>query len=118
MPLAKAKPGQTVSTASLRTEDLLENMFQTLEELVLLSGDHLALPENSTDRERFAELLGECQDCLDGCGGIVPERYEDAEVLVNDTLMDVLQEFAPEGHTFGTHPGDGSDYGFYPYEDE
>lgn len=37
-------------------------------------------------------------------------------LLVN--LMDDLSDFAPEGYCFGTHPADGSDYGWWPVDDE
>src|SRR5574343_576101 len=33
------------------------------------------------------------------------------EVLLNETIWDLLNEIAPTGSYFGSHPGDGSDYG-------
>lgn len=32
-------------------------------------------------------------------------------------LYVLLQDYAPEGYYFGTHPGDGSDYGFWKSEE-
>ena len=32
---------------------------------------------------------------------------------IAEELMDTLQEYAPEGHYFGSHPGDGSDIGYW-----
>lgn len=42
---------------------------------------------------------------------------EDADWLL-DSLFDKLNAIAPEGTYFGAHPGDGSDYGFWEFEDE
>jgi len=31
-----------------------------------------------------------------------------------EEMFDVLNDYAPEGYVFGAHPGDGSDFGFWP----
>lgn len=43
-------------------------------------------------------------------------RGEDFGYMLED-LFDALGEIAPEGFYFGAHPGDGSDFGFWPVED-
>lgn len=37
--------------------------------------------------------------------------------FLND-LIDMLDYVSPPGHYFGSHPGDGSDYGWWPIEGE
>lgn len=37
---------------------------------------------------------------------------EDAAFFLED-LVDTLENYAPEGYYFGSHPGDGSDYGYW-----
>tara|TARA_R110000751_G_scaffold28003_3_gene73460 strand:+ start:996 stop:1316 length:321 start_codon:yes stop_codon:yes gene_type:complete len=44
-------------------------------------------------------------------------RSDDADELLVD-LFDALDGVAPEGTYFGAHEGDGSDYGFWPIEEE
>ncbi|MFN1184634.1 hypothetical protein ACK0NM_22010 [Pseudomonas aeruginosa] len=40
---------------------------------------------------------------------------ESAEMV--DMLINALQDFVPVGHYFGAHPGDGSDFGCWRFED-
>jgi hypothetical protein len=42
---------------------------------------------------------------------------EDAQELLHD-LTDDLNHHAPVNFYFGTHPGDGSDFGFWEYPEE
>lgn len=42
---------------------------------------------------------------------------EDAVWLLTE-LIDTLELYAPEGYTFGTHTGDGSDYGYWKVDEK
>lgn len=44
-----------------------------------------------------------------------PESDDGQEELTE--LFAALDRYAPEGHYFGAHSGDGSDYGFWTFED-
>lgn len=47
-----------------------------------------------------------------------PKKAEEFGWLVNETLFNALNDAAPEGCSFGTHEGDGSDFGFWSDEGE
>lgn len=40
---------------------------------------------------------------------------ENAAFFLED-LTDTLENYAPKGYYFGSHPGDGSDYGYWKHE--
>lgn len=42
------------------------------------------------------------------------DRWNDADVIyLYEELTDIMERYAPEGYYFGTHPGDGSDFGYW-----
>ena len=93
------KIDQTVIHATLRTEDLVAAFTDEYERLgglesnVTLFRSHLQMENPDGDKDRT--LLYDLEDLFDLLGGM-----------------------APEGTTFGSHEGDGSDFGFWTDEDE
>lgn len=93
----------SISTATLRNEDLLKAFADTLEHLL---NTHLKTP----DDEAYTKLVKASRQC--------DPDSEEASSLINEELFDALDAFAPEGYYFGAHPGDGSDFGFWQFEEE
>jgi len=93
----KAVADQSVTHGTLRAEDLVEAFTEEYERLggrphnIKLFRSHLLLEEGE-DRED--ELSYDLED-----------------------LYELLNELAPEGTSFGAHEGDGSDFGFWTYEE-
>ena len=82
---------QTISHGTMRPEDLIPKFLEVLEELN---------PKVSESAKRWNELA-----------------IEEAQSQFLSELFDLLNEEAPEGFYFGSHPGDGSDYGFWQMEE-
>lgn len=105
----------SISHGTLRTEDLLSAFLSELEWNIRRNGNFFCLPGNFGERDRLNNLVGEAQDCFAEDGdGIDPDKEAEADELVNEALPDALQEFAPPYCDFGSHPGDGSDFGYWP----
>lgn len=84
-------PNSSVSHGTCRWEDLIPCF------LALLPDDH--------------PLQSEFKDC--------EEFYASDEAgWLLERLFDVLGSMAPEGCYFGSHPGDGSDFGFWEWSDD
>lgn len=93
----------SVSHGTMRPQDLIPSF---LDELRLL------------DSAAYAQMVA---------GSAVPAYvWEDSDSdwwhsddahSVLDSLFDALNECAAEGFYFGSHPGDGSDYGFWKVEE-
>lgn len=90
-----------VSEGTLRIEDLLRNFAEALE----------TLDQEST----YASLIEEARRIADNEQFLEKEPEIAAWVLAE--LEDALMELAPEGTYFGSHPGDGACFGFWPEED-
>lgn len=95
----------SISSGTLRAEDLLEAFANELESITLTEGDDLSRPENFSQRDRINNLIWDAREC--------DPDSDEAPVLV-DELIDVLNEYAPPYTYFGAHPGDGSDFGYWP----
>lgn len=115
--LKKANFG-SVSSGTLKTEDLLAAIQHELQWQIMRNGAFLAMPENFPLRDRLNALDGEICDCFsEGNSGeseITEDKQEIAQELIGETC-DVLSEvFAPAYGYFGAHCGDGADFGFWP----
>lgn len=110
----------TISHGTLRTEDLLSTFISELESLMLINGNYFAQPLNRSHRDRLTRMIGDAQDCFDENGEDISdeEKQQIALDLVSLEMPDALNEFAPPYCYFGAHPGDGSDFGFWPMEIE
>lgn len=102
----------SISTGTLRPQDLLNSFHSELERQINRNGDYFSKPENFDERDKLNNLLGEVQDCFLDDENIDPEKEELVDDLIQE-LENALQIFAPSYGYFGAHCGDGSDFGFW-----
>lgn len=108
-----AEPG-SVSHGTMREEDLIPTFCCRLEELAM---ENYPLEDNvDVDSVNHLEKVKEIRGRIDeSCEGLY-YGSEDAGYDL-ESLFDALDEYAPEGYYFGSHPGDSSDYGFWQCEE-
>lgn len=103
----------SISSGTLRTEDLLSSFTSELEWQISRNGKFLAMPENFALRDRLAKLLGEAQDAWQDDGETLQDE-ETASEIVNDLQDALCENFAAPYCVFGAHEGDGACFGYWP----
>ena len=101
----------SVSTGTMRDVDLIDAFGNELESQLLANSDYYSDPSNFNARDRLNDLRGESIDAWNTLdAGDELDEYCD----LIERLFDALDEFSPDYVTFGSHPGNGSDYGYWP----
>lgn len=90
----------SVSSDTMRAEDLIPCFLDVLEQFDKARADGI--------REEYSGLLERL-----GTDDATEEDADEASMLLNETLFDALNDYAPPYFYFGSHPGDGADYGFW-----
>lgn len=101
--LKESEPG-TISRGTMRAEDLIPTFMS-----------HLFKEDPQKARMIWKKYPNLLQALCDKQAGIESDWWESEEAsnILNNDLFDEMQNYAPEGHYFGSHPGDGSDYGYW-----
>lgn len=99
----------SVSHATLRSIDLFNAFYHELEYQLSRQDAPEARSELKDIRELFDELTDEA---FDENGDAI--EGDDLEYYLNERLYDALDKFAPPYCYFGAHPGNGSDFGYWP----
>lgn len=106
------EPG-TVSHGTLITSDLVVALYSALNDHRPADAWELIGDGDPSGENAAAHALAVQASHRDICP--TPDEDESmAEYLM--VLCGTLEKFAPDGHTFCTHPGDGSDFGFWPID--
>lgn len=117
----------SVSTGTMREEDLIPRFLEELQDQLNTRSLHNApLYDNAEEQqaavreyERVTEVMADIESRLYDDDGDVREGYfESGEASLDlwETLSTELEQFSPPYCYFGSHPGDGCDYGYWPGE--
>ena len=117
----------SVSHATMRPEDLIPAFVDCVQSIIddlqtSAPRDFETCEETKREVARLTDTLADIESRIyrsDDDGGEERADYWDSDDANYDleTLFDLLNEYAPPYCYFGAHPGDGSDYGFWPAED-
>ena len=91
----------SVSSGTMRTEDLLEAFASELDY-------QLSRQPRRFARRAYRKLINEAR---------ARRRRSARASYVVEKLMEALEDFAPPYAYFGAHPGDGADYGYWLTDD-
>jgi hypothetical protein len=96
------EPG-TISHGTMREEHLIPRFLAALQSV------------DSAKHASFLKTFAAHIRCVSKAERTARQDYAVGELL--DVLFHELDEYCPDGHYFGSHPGDGSDFGVWPCED-
>lgn len=102
-------PIGTVSSGTMREEDLVPDFVWKLRQLA-----KRAKYVDAKTRREHRKLCSEIEARMEQDGYY---ESDDAAEDLNECLFDALDTYAAPYFYFGSHPGDGSDYGFWLIED-
>jgi hypothetical protein len=110
--LGKLYRNRTISRATLVTEDLLMTITDFLfEEIEMLE------PMELGNFQIMGDWLQTYRKYYKGERNKT-EVETDLSYMLNEDLFELMNEIAPEGCYFGSHEGDGSDFGFWESPDD
>jgi len=95
----------SVSSGTMRVQDLIPAFMGVLEQYAPEKAETL-----KDDHDEIFAWLDADEDEQDN----EPDVADDADIFLNESLWDALSELAPPFVYFGSNPGDGADYGFWP----
>lgn len=95
------------STATLNPNDLAQLAVQILQSIQLDSGFELDNPSNPL-REKVDTMLWDFVE--------IDSEHEHFWDLWEE-FTNLMDSLCPDNYYFGSHPGDGSDIGVWPFED-
>jgi hypothetical protein len=111
--LRKATIG-SVLHGTLKSTELVEAFANELEHQVTRNAEAWRGEAGGAVRNELMSLVAEAREFdperLD------PRAVESQAADIVDALTEELQMFAPDGHYFGAHPGDGADFGYWEQE--
>ena len=100
----------SISTGTLRPEDLIPAFTYTLGALAHNPIFNLSQFKSKAMADTWQNAIN-----IINSSNRRPIAYDHPEIHeLIDELQDALQEYCPPFVYFGTHPGDGADFGFWP----
>jgi len=101
----------TVSRATMREQDLLPAFMKVLEEYHP-EGWYAVKTAFTVEFDMIYREFLALQDND-------PRWHSDAlAYILREDVWEAMQEIAPDGYYFGSHPGDGCDYGYWLAEED
>ena len=100
-----ANLNESVISSTLKIQDLIPAFLDVLK---YTSEYQQIITSNNYEIKVIFEPYNEYDDRWDS---------EFMHYFLNENLFDLLNSYAPEGYYFGSHPGDGSDFGYWKFEE-